>query len=167
MPKRSVGLNLLLTGFKIIKDEEKIFRRKSTSIRLNKAKMILRLLFIANSTKDLTASMLSADWYNLGTFLTSTYLFADVARDDNLNACGWKKDCTNIFAENCNDYVSTEPHLLRGTMNDISGRGIINPRIVIIRRGELLRTDETKKICRNLVKGYGDIKDVNGEKKFG
>lgn len=67
--------------------------------------------------------------------------------DENIISSKWKKNCITSCEENCVEhFVSTSPHLLKAEPNDdgdvfISGRAIINPRMCIIRRTELLKLE--------------------------
>lgn len=87
--------------------------------------------------------------------------------DDNMQSCGWRKTCEPDCDDVCNEhYYGTARHVISAAEDDIEGRGILNPRICVIRRTNLLRLNDKGKFMGNWVKGDGEKKDENGKKKF-
>lgn len=81
------------------------------------------------------------------------------ASDESMEACCWKKENDN--------YVNTKTHIVQGQIEEISGRGIINPRMCIIRRTKLLKViSETGSFSGLWVKGDGEFKNEQGNKKY-
>lgn len=86
--------------------------------------------------------------------------------DDNMVSCGWKKTCVGCENDCCDHYIGTSPHIIQTSDDEISGRGIINPRILIIKRTGLLKLTEKGRYMGQWKKGDGEIKDELGNKKY-
>lgn len=88
--------------------------------------------------------------------------------NDNLQSCGWRKTCDHNCDETCSiHYVNTKEHVIQGQTQEIYGRGIINPRICVIRRTKLIRLTSDKNCYAGFwIKGDGDIKNELGKKKY-
>lgn len=87
--------------------------------------------------------------------------------DDNMIACGWTRNCSDDCSDDCVEHFKdTAPHCVMSSEEEISGRGIINPRICVIRRTKLLRLTDKGVFAGFWVKGDGEIKDEKGVKKY-
>lgn len=89
--------------------------------------------------------------------------------DENMESCNWRKNCTSKCKIDCPEhYVNTKLHTIDiPSGEEIKGRGIINPRILVLRRTKLLRiSNENKNYEGFWVKGDGEIKDDKGQKKY-
>lgn len=79
---------------------------------------------------------------------------------DNMAACNWREDKNG-------GYANTKPHTVKGTEEDIEGCGVINPRIIVIRRTPLFRLNTSNGRIGGLwVKGDNDIVDAQGVKQY-
>lgn len=87
---------------------------------------------------------------------------------ENLNSSGWEKNCNENCDNDCEEhYIGTSKHYLQTSDDEIAGRGIINPRICVIRRSNLLRLSNDKgQFCGLWKKGDGILKDEKGLKKY-
>ena len=87
--------------------------------------------------------------------------------NDNIEACGWKKNCQDDCESDCSDhYVNTAQHIVQGAEDEIEGRGILNTRMLILRRTKLIRLTDKGQFSGFWVKGDGEIKDETGKKKY-
>lgn len=88
--------------------------------------------------------------------------------NENLTICGWRKDCKQECSVCCDDhFVNTMPHVIETNNGTVYGKGIINPRFLIIKQSELLKLDyKTVSYLGYWVKGDGDQKDDEGNKAF-
>lgn len=75
---------------------------------------------------------------------------------DDLNACGWKSVS-----------VGLKPHTISTKNNtEVTGFGILNPRICVLRRTNLLRLDGSGKFLGLWLKGDGDYRDEKGNRLY-
>lgn len=85
--------------------------------------------------------------------------------DDNMLSCEWKKSCKDCQDDCVDHFIKTEKHCVTSLDGEISGRGIVNPRINVLRRTELLRMCNGK-IEGKWIKGDGDVTDEHGIRKY-
>lgn len=88
--------------------------------------------------------------------------------DDSMETCKWKKECIDTCESNCTEhYIGTKEHIIQAQFDNISGRGIINPRICVLRRTKLIKiTTDKGRVCGYWVEGDGTIKNENGSRKY-
>lgn len=88
--------------------------------------------------------------------------------DENMDSCGWRKSCSNCSNDCVDHFVNTKHHVIDLQSGDeVSGRGIMEPRIIVLRRTKLLRlTNDKNTYAGYWRKGDGEIKDDKGQKKY-
>jgi hypothetical protein len=92
--------------------------------------------------------------------------------DDNLLNINWRKNCFESCPKNCCEhFVNTKYHGIKTNNKDsnkkrivISGRGIQNPRLIIVRKTGFLRFDNKNNFAGMWKAGDGDIKENNVKK---
>lgn len=87
---------------------------------------------------------------------------------ENIIACGWKKNCSKNCEDNCVDhFVNTGIHNIQTPDDEILGCGIINPRIIVLRRSPLLKLSVDKgQYLGHWVKNDKFEKDDKGFRKY-
>lgn len=88
--------------------------------------------------------------------------------DESLLASNWRKCCTSNCKEDCTEhFANTEKHMIElKEGNDISGKGVINPNILVIRKTDLLKIGEKGKYHGVWIKGDGEIRNEKNEKVY-
>nr|UOX61020.1 MAG: hypothetical protein DiTV3a_F2ORF17 [Diabrotica toursvirus 3a] len=86
--------------------------------------------------------------------------------NESLVSSGWRKSCSSDCDDNCDQhYVNTKEHNLDTQTGVVLGKGIISPRMCILRSTDLLKIHKGK-IEGVWNKGDGYYKDEYGMKKY-
>lgn len=94
---------------------------------------------------------------------------------ENLDKVKWKKECGKNCTNSCTEhYINTAQHNIKTNSKDangkritVEGKGILNPRIIIVRRSRLLKFNYTNNQYEGLwVKNDGLIMENNSKKYY-